>query len=182
MRLTLLKGRQARFDGRDLGGGFGDVQIGRHTVVQAQLRQLEAVPGDIEVLLGDRAGVLHAAQLNVVLCSVGEDREQHAATVVFGDFEVGIGSLGLAVHAAPDIQFPRGGETGVPQVEGGIAVVSGRVIQAFAAVAFARVAAVSGGGRVAIRGDHLTRGTALLQAAAGQLQIEVAVHRPLGQG
>jgi hypothetical protein len=142
LRLTLLKGRQARFDGRDLGGGFG-VQIGRHTVVQAQLRQLEAVPGDIEVLLGDRAGVLHAAQLDVVLCGVGEDRQQHAATVVFGDFEVGIGGFGFAAHAAPDIQFPRGGETGVPQVEGGIAVVPGRVIQAFAAVAFARVAAVA---------------------------------------
>ena len=178
LRLALFKRRQTRLDGRDLRGGFGDVQIGRHTIVQAQLREFQAVPGDIEVLLGDRASVLHAAQLDVVLRGVGKHRQQHTATVVFGDFETGVGGFGFAAHAAPEIQFPGGGETGVPQVESGIAVVPGRITQAFAAVAFARVTAGGGGVRIAIRSDHLAGSAALLQATAGQLQVEVALSSP----
>ena len=182
MRLALFKCRQAGLDGGDLRSGFGDVQIGRHAIVEAQLRELEAVAGDVEILLGDGTRVLHAAQLDVVLRSVGEHRQKHAATVVFGDFEGGVGGFGFAAHAAPEIQFPRGGETGVPQVEGGIAVVPGRVVQAFAAVAFAPVTAGGGGIRVALGSDDLTCGTALLQATAGQFQVEVAADSALGQG
>ena len=37
--LALLQIRQARFDGRNLGGGFSHVQVRRYTVSQAKLRQ-----------------------------------------------------------------------------------------------------------------------------------------------
>lgn len=136
-------------------GGFGDVQISRDAVGQTQLREVQAVSGDVEVLLGDGAGVLYAAQLNVVLRGVGEHGQQHTATVVFGDFEVGVSGFGFAAHAAPEIQLPRGGETGVPQVEGGITVESGWIAEAFAAVAFAAVTAGGSGLRVAVGADDL---------------------------
>ncbi len=37
--LALLQIRQARFDGGDLGGGFGHVQVGGDAISQAQLRR-----------------------------------------------------------------------------------------------------------------------------------------------
>ena len=72
--LTLLQIRQARFDSRDLGGGFGHVQVGGHAIGQPQLRELEAVARNIKVLLGDGTGVLDAAQLDIVLGSLGQHR------------------------------------------------------------------------------------------------------------
>ena len=87
-------------------GGFGDVQVSGNAIGQAQLREFQAVPGDVEVFFGDRASVLYAAQLDVVLRGVCQYRQQHTATVVFSDFEVGVGSFGFAAHATPEIQFP----------------------------------------------------------------------------
>ncbi|MNM73513.1 hypothetical protein D3C81_852410 [compost metagenome] len=106
MRLALLQRGQTRFDGRYLSGGFGDIQVGGDTVGQAQLREFQAVAGDVEVLLGDGSGTLHTAQLNVVLGGFGEHRQQHAASVVFRDFQGRISGFGFSAHTAPEIQFP----------------------------------------------------------------------------
>jgi hypothetical protein len=182
LRLTLLQRGQARFDGRYLSGGFGDVQVGGDTVGQAQLREFQAVAGDVEVLLGDGSGALHTAQLNVVLGGLGEHRQQHAAPVVFRDFQGGVGGFGFATYTAPEIQFPGRGEACVPQVVRRVTVVSRRIVQAFAAVAFTPVAASGGGIRVTVGGDHLTHGAALLQTAAGEFQVEVVGQGALSQG
>ncbi|MNI33858.1 hypothetical protein D3C73_878190 [compost metagenome] len=72
MPLALLQRGQTRFDGRHLRGGFGDIQIRRDAVGQAQLRKLQAMAGDVEVLFGDEPGVLYTAQLNVVLGGFGQ--------------------------------------------------------------------------------------------------------------
>ncbi|MNT09805.1 hypothetical protein D3C72_1446070 [compost metagenome] len=106
MRLTLLQRWQARFDGRHLRGGFGDVQISGDPIRQAQLRKFQAMAGDVEVLLGHGSGVLHTAQLNIVLGGLGQHRQQHAASVVFRDFQSGIGGFGFAAYTAPEIQLP----------------------------------------------------------------------------
>lgn len=50
MGLALLQCWQARLDGRDLGGGFGDIKVRCDTISQAQLRKFQAVPSDLEVL------------------------------------------------------------------------------------------------------------------------------------
>ncbi|MNN40553.1 hypothetical protein D3C81_1546310 [compost metagenome] len=80
--------------------------------------------GDVEILLGDEPGVLHTAQLNVVLGGFSQHRQQHTASVVLGDFQVGVGRFGFPPHAAPEIQLPGSGKAGIPQVEGGLAIVS----------------------------------------------------------
>ncbi|MNL00135.1 hypothetical protein D3C87_1205560 [compost metagenome] len=181
MRLTLLQPRQARLDSGDLRGGFGDVQIGRHTIGQTQLRQFQTVARDIEVLLGDSAGVLHATQLNVVVCGFSEHRQQHTTAVIFRDLKGSVGGFGFAAHAAPEIQFPGRGETAIPQVERGVAIVPRRVHQTFAAVAFTCIAAASGGTWITLGRHHLAHGAALLQAAAGELQVEVVSQGALTQ-
>ncbi|MNV57295.1 hypothetical protein D3C71_1496200 [compost metagenome] len=60
--------------------------------------------------------------------------------------------------------------------------MSRRIVQAFAAVAFTPVAASGGGIRVTVGGDHLTYRAALLQTAAGELQVEVVGQGALSQG
>ena len=181
MRLTLLQRRQARLDGRHLRRSFGNVEVSGNAVGQAQLRELQTVARDVEVLLSDRAGALHAAQLNVVLSGFGQHRQQHAATIIFGDFEGRVGRLGFAAHAAPEIQFPRCRKACVPQVERRFALVAGRIVQAFGAVAFAPVTARGGGVRVAFGSDYLAGGAALLQATAGEFEVEVIGERALAQ-
>ncbi|MNV80594.1 hypothetical protein D3C71_1742070 [compost metagenome] len=123
MRLALLQRRQSRLDSGDLCGGFSDIQVGRNAIRQTQLRQLQTVASDVEILLGDGAGVLYAAQLNVVLRSFGEHRQQYAATVVFRDLQGGVGGFGFAAHAAPEIQLPGCRKTSIPKIERGVAVV-----------------------------------------------------------
>ncbi|MNO98125.1 hypothetical protein D3C76_898600 [compost metagenome] len=182
MGLALLQCWQARFDGRDLGGRFGDIEVGCDAVGQAQLRQLQAMAGDVEVLFVDGAGILHTAQLNVVLGGFGQHRQQHAATVVFRDFQGGIGGFGFAAHPAPEIQLPRGGEPGIPKVERGVTVMPRRVAQAFTAVAFTGVTAANGAAGITIGRHHLAHRTALLQAAAGELEVEVVGQGTLSEG
>ncbi|MNE41923.1 hypothetical protein D3C76_1097200 [compost metagenome] len=60
--------------------------------------------------------------------------------------------------------------------------MSRRIVQAFAAVAFSPVTASGGGIRVTVGGDHLTHSAALLQAAAGEFQVEVVGQCTLSQG
>ena len=59
--------------------------------------------------------------------------------------------------------------------------MAGWVVQAFATVAFARVTAGGRGVWIALSSDDLAGGAALLQTAAGQLQVEVALHRTLSE-
>ncbi|MCY1412112.1 hypothetical protein D9M71_275100 [compost metagenome] len=80
--------------------------------------------GDVEVLFGDEPGVLHTAQLNVVLGSFGQHRQQHTTPVVLGDFQSGVGRFGFPTHAAPEVQLPGSGKAGIPQIESRLAIVS----------------------------------------------------------
>ena len=180
--LALLQIRQSRFDGGHLRSGFSDIQVGRHAIGQTQLREFQATARHVEVLLGDRTGALHAAQLDVVLGGLGQHRQEYAAAVVFGHLQGGVGSFGFAPYPAPEIQLPGSGKTGVPQVEGRTAVVAGRVAQAIGAVAFAAVVAIGADLWIAPGGRHLAHRTALLQAAAGQFQVEVVAQCPAHQG
>ncbi|MNO84906.1 hypothetical protein D3C76_762600 [compost metagenome] len=60
--------------------------------------------------------------------------------------------------------------------------MSRRVAQAFAAVAFTGVTATDGAGGITIGRHHLAHRTALLQAAAGELQVEVVGQGALSKG
>jgi len=180
--LALLQIRQPRFDGGDLGGRFGNIQVGGHAVGQTQLRELEAVAGDVEVLLGHRAGVLYATQLDVVLGGLGQYRQQHGAAVVFRHLQGGVGGFGFAFDPTPEVQLPGRREAHIPLVERGTAVFAGGVVQAFAAVAFALVGARGVDSGITLGGGHLAHRTALLQAAAGQFQVEVIGQRAAREG
>ncbi|MNL86556.1 hypothetical protein D3C87_2153080 [compost metagenome] len=54
------------------------------------------------------------------------------------------------------------------------------VVQSFAAITFACIAASGHRAGVTVGGDHLARGSALLQAAAGEFQVEVFGQGSLG--
>ncbi|MNP32846.1 hypothetical protein D3C76_1260500 [compost metagenome] len=58
----------------------------------------------------------------------------------------------------------------------------GRIVQALATVAFACVTAGGGGIGISVGGDDLAHRAALLQAAAGQFQVEVVGQCALAQG
>ncbi|MNE27756.1 hypothetical protein D3C80_1211770 [compost metagenome] len=141
LRLALFQGWQACLDRGDLGTGLSHIEGGGDTVAQAHLRQAQAVPGDLEVFPGNNQVALHGAQLDVVASGLGQQRQQHTTTVILGHFDHRIGGFDLAAHAAPEVEFPTGGKVALPEVEGRLAAVAGRVIEAFGTVARTAVTA-----------------------------------------
>ncbi|MND38148.1 hypothetical protein D3C80_288480 [compost metagenome] len=173
---------QARLDRGDLGTGLGHIQARGDTFGLAVFGQLQTVLGDLEVVAGHIDGVLHGAQLDVVAGGFRKQCQQHAAAVVLGHFDRGIGSLDLAPHTAPQVQFPAGHQVALPEVEGFLARLAGRVTQAFGTVARAAVASVHVHRRYFVGSHGAAQGAALQQAGTGHLQVEVALGNALDQG
>lgn len=109
-----LQRGQTRLDRRHLGAGLGHVQARSDAFGLTILGQLEAMPGDLEVVLGDFQGVLHRAQLDVITCRFGQQRQQYAAPVVLGHLHRSIGRLDLATYPSPQVQLPACDQIALP--------------------------------------------------------------------
>ena len=179
---TGFKAWQSRFDRSNLGAGLGHVQARGNAFGLAVLGKLQAVLGNLQVVLRHIQSVLHGAQLDVIAGGFRKQGQQHSPAVVLGHFDGGIGSLDLAPHAAPQVQFPTGHQVALPKVVRRFARLARRIAQAFGAVAGAAVAGVCIHRRHFIGGHGTAQGAALQQAGAGHLQVEVALGNALDQG
>ncbi|MCY1433956.1 hypothetical protein D9M71_499980 [compost metagenome] len=140
------------------------------------------MPRDLKVFPGHGQGALHRTQLDVIAGRLGQQRQQHAAAVVLGDFDHGIGGFDLTPYPAPQIQLPTGGQIALPEIEGRLAALAGWVTETFSAVARAAVASVEIDRRGLFGSDTGTQRAALQQPRTGDLQVEVTLTGALDQG
>ncbi|MNT17608.1 hypothetical protein D3C72_1527660 [compost metagenome] len=118
LRLAFLQGGQACFNRSHLRTGLGHVQCRGDTIAQPHLRQAQTMARDLKVFLRHGQGTLHRTQLNVIARRLGQQRQQHAPTVILGDLHYRVGGFDLPPDPPPQIQLPTGRQIPLPQVEG----------------------------------------------------------------
>jgi hypothetical protein len=106
LRLLLLQAGQLGTDGFDLCCGVLDVETGRQTLLLTRLRQLQNVPLDLQIIVGDPDQGLGAAQLDIVAGGFGEARDERVATLFLGILNLRVRRFDLAADMSPKIELP----------------------------------------------------------------------------
>jgi hypothetical protein len=85
---------------------FLHVQLGRHTVIEPDLRDIGCLLLQLDIALRDTKGFLQGADIDVDRSNIPGQR--HQRVIIIGDLrgEVGLGRLHTAALRAPDIGLP----------------------------------------------------------------------------
>ena len=87
--------------------------------VRALLREAEKILRRLHVVLRDDELRLGVAELDIVARHLGDGLDENATSLLLGRFELGVSSLNLASHLAPEIDRPHGVEAGTGRSRAG---------------------------------------------------------------
>ena len=117
LRRLLFEARDLRSHRLELRLGVLDVEPCRQSLLLERLRQIQETLFGFHVFIGDVDQGLGAAQLDVVVCHLRQRGDEGRAPLVLGSYDLSIGGFDLSADVAPEIQFPRGVESGGVVVE-----------------------------------------------------------------
>lgn len=161
---------QADLDEFELSPGAHDVEFAAFAGIEEFLGEFEGFAEEVEVGLGDGALSAHAADFVVGEGDFGGDLEVGVALLFLLDAASGVGGVEAAGDASEDVDFPVGGEAGVPFFAGagvvGIAVGGASGVGA-GEIGGGGEAGASGGAGFALQGA----GTA--DAGAGDVEVAI---------